>query len=112
MKAQTNLVKSCLSGAQGKFMTNGVVRITHSRIETYPPRSHATNLVAISPESDYDDDTRLIYSTNSLLLQAINGRLTLRGRTGYEFSMTNNHLFVSNYVRGYMHNSLFRTPNP
>ncbi len=111
MKAQTNWVKSYLSGAQGQIMTNGLVRVIQSRLETYPPRARATNLVATSPESNYDPDTQLVDSTNSLRLLAINGRMIVRGRTGYEFSMTNNQLFVSNYVRGFIHGSLYRSTN-
>jgi len=112
MKAQTNQVKTFLSGAEGQLLTNGLVRITQSRLENYPPRGQATNLVAMSPESYYDHETRLVNSTSALRLQAIDGRMTLGGQTGYEFSMTNNRLVVSNYVRGFIHESLFRTKNP
>jgi hypothetical protein len=112
LKAQTNQIKSFLSGSEGQLMTNGLVRITQSRLENYPPRGRATNLVAMSPESYYEHETRLVTSTSALHLKAINGRMTLRGQTGYEFSMTNNHLVVSNYVRGFIHESLFQTPNP
>jgi hypothetical protein len=112
MKAQTNQVKSFLSGSEGQLLTNGLVRITRSRLENYPPRSRATNLVAMSPESYYEHETRLVTSTSALHLQAINGRMILRGQTGYEFSMTNNHLIVSNYVRGFIHDSLFKTQDP
>ena len=112
MKAQTNQVKSFLKGSEGQLMTNGLVRITQSRLENYPPRGRATNLVALSPESYYDHETRLVTSTSALRLDAINGLMSLRGRTGYEFSMTNNQLIVSNYVRGFVRDSLFKTQNP
>jgi hypothetical protein len=112
LKAQTNQVKSFLSGSEGQLQTNGHWRITQSRLENYPPRARATNLVAMSPESFYDEETQLITSTSALHLKAINGRMTLRGHSGYEFSMTNNNLIVSNYVRGFIQDSLFKTQNP
>ena len=112
LKAQTNQVKSFLSGSEGQLQTNGLWRIKQSRLENYPPRGQATNLVALSPESYYEHETRLVTSTSALHLKAINGRMTLRGHTGYEFSMTNNNLIVSNYVRGFIHDSLFKTQNP
>jgi hypothetical protein len=112
LKAQTNRVKNVLSGAEGEYMVNGLVRLTKSRLENYPPRGHATNLVAVSPESFFDPSTKLITGTGALQLVAADGRLSLRGWSGYQYSMTNSDLIVSNRARAFIDASLYQSPRP
>lgn len=112
LKHQTNHLKNLLSGAEGQYLTNGLVRITKSRLENYPSTGIGTNLVALSPESFFDPDTKIITSTGRLDVTASDGRMTLRGETGYLFSMTNSSFVVSNRVRAFIHGDLLPSARP
>ena len=112
LKAQTNQVKNLLTGAEGQYLSNETVRITQSRLESYPQAGKGTNLVVVSPESFFEVNARIITSTSRLDLAASDGQIRLRGQTGYMFSMTNSSLIVSNRVRTFIQGAALKGSRP
>lgn len=108
----TNRLKNRLTGADGRYLSNNVIRITNVRVENYPPDGKGTNLVASSPDCVFDARTRLVTSTNRLDILGADGRLRVSGSGGFVFNMTNSTLTISNRVRAFISGSLLPSTKP
>ncbi|MFM1770755.1 MAG: hypothetical protein RJA22_3284 [Verrucomicrobiota bacterium] len=106
---RTNRLKSQLTGAEGQYLSNEVVRVTQARFEYYPPDRRATSLVARTPLCLFDRRQGLLSSTSSLHAVANEGQLTLQGDSGFLYQMTNATFHVSNRVRTVIRASLLQS---
>ena len=97
-RSQTNRLKGLLMGAEGQYLSNEVVLVTKMRLEHYQPDGR-TNVVALAPQCFFDNEARLAWSTGRLEVIGINGALRIEGNQGFQVSMTNSSLVVSNRVR-------------
>ena len=97
-RSQTNRLKGLLMGAEGQYLSNEVFLVTQMRLEHYQPDGR-TNVVAKAPQCLFDNEARVAWSTGRLEVIGINGGLTIEGNEGFQVSMTNSALVVSNRVR-------------
>lgn len=103
---RTNQLKSQLTGAEGQYLSNDIVRVTQARLEHYPAGRRATNLVALTPLCLFDRRKGQLSSPATLQLSANEGQLRLQGDSGFRYDMTNATFHVSNRVRTVIRASL------
>lgn len=96
---RTNQLKSQLTGAEGQYLSNDVVRVTQARLEHYSQDRRETNLVALTPLCFFDRRQGQLSSPAALQLTANQGQLRLQGQSGFLYQMTNATFHVSNRVR-------------
>lgn len=107
----TNRLKLLLRGAQGRYLSNNLAAITTARLEHFPPTGRGTNLIAITPFCVLDLDAHSVSSTNRMDIAVDDGKLTVRGDTGFHFEMTNYILHVSNRTRTVLRQGLMNMTN-
>jgi len=107
----TNQLKGRLTLAEGEYLTNGLVLGKTMRLEEYTPEGR-TNLVARAPECLFNPDTHVAWSTGRLEILAMEGRFIMAGNQGFEASLTNSSLIVSNRVRTVIKQSLMKPLTP
>jgi hypothetical protein len=95
---RTYPLKSLISGEQGRHLSNDLYLVTGMRLEQYAWEG-PTNLVARAPECFFKADTRVAWSTGRLEIVGMGGRLTVEGNDGFQATMTNATLIISNRVR-------------
>lgn len=96
---RTNLLKSQLTGAEGQYLSNEIVRVTKARFELYPADRRGTNLVALTPLCLFDRRKGRLSSPAALQVTANEGQFRLEGSSGFLYEMTNSTFHVSNRVR-------------
>jgi hypothetical protein len=105
---RTNRLKSQLTGSEGQYLSNDLVRVTTARFEHYAPDGRGTNLVALAPLCLLDRGARQLSSTNALRIFANDGQLYIEGNSGFLYQMTNATFHVSNRVRTVLQQSLMQ----
>jgi hypothetical protein len=96
---RTNLLKSQLTGAEGQYLSNEIVRVTQARFELYPADHRGTNLIALTPLCLFDRRQGRLSSPAALRVEANEGQLRLEGQSGFLYEITNATFHVSNRVR-------------
>jgi hypothetical protein len=91
-------LKGLLSGEQGRHLSNSIYLVIGMRLEHYEFEG-MTNLLALAPECLFNTDTRLAWSTGRLEIVGRGGALTIQGNQGFQASLTNSILIISNRVR-------------
>lgn len=104
---QTNQLKGRLTLAEGEYLTNGLILGKVMQLDQYTPEGR-TNLVARAPECLFSPTTRAAWSTGRLEILAMDGQFTMVGNEGFEASLTNSTLTVSNRVRTVFKQSLMK----
>jgi hypothetical protein len=95
---RTYPLKGLISGAQGRHLSNDLYLVSGMRLEQYAWEG-PTNLLARAPECFFKADTRVAWSTGRLEIVGMGGRLTIEGNQGFQATMTNATLIISNRVR-------------
>lgn len=112
---QTNQLKGKLTLGEGEYLPNGLVLGKVMHLEQYTPEGR-TNLVARAPECLFNPSTRAAWSTGRLEILAMDGRFAMAGNQGFEASLTNTSLTISNRVRTVLKQSLMKplslSPSP
>ena len=96
---RTNLLKSQLTGTEGQYLSNEIIRVTQARFELYPADRRGTNLVALTRLCLFDRRRGQLSSPVALQVAANEGQFQLEGSSGFLYEMTNSTFHVSNRVR-------------
>jgi hypothetical protein len=104
-------LKGLISGEQGRHLSNSLYFVTGMGLEHYSWEG-ATNLLARAPECLFDMNTRVAWSTGRLEIVGMGGRLTIEGRQGFQASLTNSTLIISNRVRTVIERGLLNESKP
>lgn len=94
----TNQLKARLTMREVQYLPGRVLFGRANQLEQYTPEGR-TNVVARAPECFFNETNRLAWSTGQLEIIALDGKFLLRGRDGFQISLTNTVLTVSNRVR-------------
>jgi len=105
-KSRSFPLKGLISGVQGQHLSNSIYLVTGMRLEHYD-LDGATNLLARAPECLFNMDTHMAWSTGRLEIVGMGGALTIKGNQGFQASLSNSTLTVSNRVRTIIHQDLF-----
>ena len=110
-KSRSFPLKGLISGEQGRHLSNSVYLVTGMRLEHYEFQG-VTNLQARAPECLFDTETRMAWSTGRLEIVGMGGALTIRGNQGFQASLTNSILIISNRVRTVIERGLLNESKP
>jgi hypothetical protein len=97
-RQQTNQLKGRLTLMEGEYLPSGLILGKTMQLDQYTPDGH-TNLVARAPECLFNPTNRAAWSTGRLEIVAMDGRFIMSGNEGFEASLTNTTLTLSNRVR-------------
>lgn len=104
-------LKGLISGEHGRHLSNSIYLVTGMRLEHYEFEG-VTNLQARAPECLFDTDTRVAWSTGRLEIVGMGGALTIHGNQGFQASLTNSILIISNRVRTVIERGLLNESKP
>ena len=108
---QTNQLKGKLNLVEGEYLTNGLVLGKTMQLDQYTPEGR-TSLVARAPECLFNPTTRAAWSTGRLEILAMEGRFLMVGNEGFQASLTNSTLTLSNRVRTVLKQNLMKPLSP
>lgn len=104
-------LKGLISGQHGQHLSNSIYLVTGMRLEHYEFEG-VTNLLARAPECVFNTDTRVAWSTGRLEIVGMGGALTIHGNQGFQASLTNSILIISNRVRTVIERGLLNESKP
>lgn len=110
-KNRTFPLKGLISGEQGRHLSNSIYLVIGMRLEHYEFEG-VTNLLARAPECLFDMGTRVAWSTGRLEIVGRGGALTIQGNQGFQASLTNSTLTISNRVRTVIERGLLNESKP
>lgn len=103
----TNQLKGQLRLKEVEYLPNRLVRGRHMQLDQYAPDGR-TNVAARAPECYFDERSRTAWSTGRLEIIARDGWLEVVGRGGFQVSLTNTTLLLSNRVRTVIKQNLLK----
>lgn len=110
-ETRTFPLKGLISGEQGSHLSNSIYFVTGMRLEHYTAEG-VTNLLARAPECLFNTGTRMAWSTGRLEIVGKGGALTIQGNEGFQATLTNSILIISNRVRTVIERGLLNESKP
>ena len=104
-RSHTNQLKGLLTGEEGELISTDSILVRTMQLEHYAVDGR-TNVVARAPECLFNPHTRLAWSTGRLEITALEGRFFIESNEGFEGSLTNTSLILSNRVRTVLRQNL------
>ena len=101
----TNYLKGRLKLQQVEYLPNRLIYGRTMQLEQYSPEGR-TNVIARAPECYFNETNRTASSTGRLEIIAMDGRVLITGHQGFEVSLTNTVLLLSNRVRTVLRQNL------
>ncbi len=104
-RALTNQLRARLTMREADYLPGRIIFGRVNRLEQYNPEGR-TNVIALAPECFFNQTNRLAWSTGRLDIVALDGKFMVTGREGFQLSLTNTVLIVSNHVRTVLQQNL------
>ena len=103
----TNQLKGRLTLREVEYLPNRLIHGRTMQLEQYTPEGR-TSVIARAPECFFNEASRIASSTGRLEIIAMDGRFLITGQQGFQASLTNTALILSNRVRTVLKQNLLQ----